>query len=303
MDLMVSHGIGVEHGAADIANVLVNGKRLGEVAESMRTPNKYDIRPETKYREAFSIAVAALRLGLKNPEIETLHDDGTDRERPDGLLRFEGRVVGVEAVRAAPTQREHDFVMNLQRELLAAVEADPALKNEGYLVTFRLTATDIRALSNDDRKTIRDEILSLLRSRALAFMPERERMTTVFSAGSVAERSHLTVSLEDRTHRTSGFMPQVLLEQDAASDSLIKPILECIEDKRASARAPGYDLSRPLWLVVEVADQSGRFTDSIAAMPAVADIAPFEQVVVTDGITYSVIKAENAGDQNNSVLA
>jgi hypothetical protein len=74
--------------------------------ESMRTPNKYDIRPETKYREAFSIAVAAVRLGLKNPEIKTKRADGTDRERPDGLLQFEGREVGVEAVRVAPTQRE-----------------------------------------------------------------------------------------------------------------------------------------------------------------------------------------------------
>ena len=72
LDIMVSHGIGVEHGAAEIANVLVNGKRLGEIMESMRTPNKHDIRPETKYREAFSIAVATVRLGLGSPEIERI---------------------------------------------------------------------------------------------------------------------------------------------------------------------------------------------------------------------------------------
>jgi hypothetical protein len=302
LDLMVSHGIGIKHGVADIANVLINGKRLGEIIESARTPNKYEIRPETKYREGFSIAVAAVRLGLKDAEIDTKHADGTDRERPDGLLRFEGREVGVEAVRVAPTQREHDFVMNLQRELLNAVEADAALKMEGYLVTFRLAADAIRGLSGDERKTLKGEILGLLHSRTLTLMPPQKGMITVFAAGSIAERAGMTVFIEDRTHRTTGFMPQVLLERDAKSDSLIQPILDQIAGKVAGAKSPGYDLSRPLWLVVEVADQSGLFTDSIKAMPACADIEPFEQVVVTDGMTHSVITAQNAGNSGAPVL-
>ena len=205
------------------------------------------------------------------------------------MLRFDGREVGIEAVRVAPTQHEHDFIMNLQRELLTAVEADPALKNEGYLVTFRLTAAAIRALSNDDRKALKEEILGLLRSRTLALMPRQDRMTTVFATRSVAERSGMTVSLEDRTHRTTGFMPQGLLEQDAASNSLIRLILDEIERKRQSATAEGYDLSWPLWLVVEVADQSGSFEDSIAAVPASMAIGPFQKVVVTDGRTRTVI--------------
>ncbi len=76
LDLMVSHGIGVDHGAAEIANVLVNGRRLGEIMESMRTPNKHDIRPETKYREAFSIAVAAVQMVVNPP------DAGKQKETP-----------------------------------------------------------------------------------------------------------------------------------------------------------------------------------------------------------------------------
>jgi hypothetical protein len=119
--------------------------------------------------------------------------------------------------------------MNLQRELLAAVEADPALRNEGDLVTFRLSAADIRALSNDDRRRLKDEILGLLWARTLAFMPVFDRMTTVFPAGSVAEGAHFdrltrgSHASHDRVH------PQVLLETDASSDSQIEPILGQIE--------------------------------------------------------------------------
>lgn len=292
---MVSHGIGVAYGSAELANVLVNGKRLGEIVESKRTPDKHDIRPETKFREAFSIAVAAVRLKLKNPRIETKNAEGTDRERPDALLHFDGGEVGVEAVRVAPTHREQNFTMNLQRELLAAIESDATLKAEGYLVTFRLSAGAISKLSNDERKKLKVEILELLRSGTIKLMPVNDRMTTVFAPGSAAQRAGMTVAIEDCRKKSSGFMPQVLLEQDARSDSLVQAILNTISDKIASAKSAGYDLSRPLWLVVEVADQSGGFEGSIAAMPTFMGIEPFERAIITDGRIHAEITNEVVG--------
>ena len=101
LDTMVSRGIGVEHGAADIADVIVDGQRFGEITDAKRTADKYDIRPETKYRETHAIALVVLQLRLKNVEILMKRVDGSDRERPDGLLKFEGRSVGIEAVRVA----------------------------------------------------------------------------------------------------------------------------------------------------------------------------------------------------------
>jgi hypothetical protein len=194
--------------------------------------------------------------------------------------------------------------MNLQREILEAVALDASLRPDERIVTLRMTASAVRGLSASDRRDIKAEILAMLRSRRFLMLPSYSGMKSVFTNGSIAQRAGMTVSVEDVSARSSGFGLQVLLEQDARSDSLIQPICEKIDEKRESAREDGYDRTHPLWLIVEVSDQTGTFDESIAAIPKVVmDIEPFVQVVISDGRTHSVVRSDRGGNRGGSILA
>jgi hypothetical protein len=287
LDTMVSHGIGVNHGTAGFAE---DGRRFGEITEAKRTPDKFDIRPSTKYRESHGIVLAVSRLRLRGAEISMKRDDGTDRERPDGLLRFQNGEVGIEAVRVAPSSHAQSIVIDMQAYVLKTVEADKGLAPTGMVVSFFLKAGAVTAMSKVERAAVLSEILELLNAKRFALMPPHHGLTSVFQAGSVAERFGMTVNIDGISGQTSGYGLQVQLELDAPSNAMTQPILDEIAKKLENVKKEGYDLSRPLWLVVEVAEPTGLFTDSIAAMPATLDIAPFEQIGVTDGHTHAVIK-------------
>ena len=157
------------------------------------------------------------------------------------------------------------------------------------VVSFVIKAANATAMSKAERTKLVGEIFDVLRPKRLKMMPPHHGLTSVFAAGSVADKYGLAVSIEDVSAQTSGFGIQVVLDRDAPSNAMTQPILDEIAGKIESVKKEGYDLSRPLWLAVEVAEPTGLFTDSIAAMPASMGISPFEQIVVTDGFTHAVI--------------
>jgi len=159
LDQIVGRGIGTDLGSGALTEVVVDGKRLGEIADSLRTPKPMEVRPETKYREIFAAAVATVRLGLTGVEIETRYPDGTKRERPDLLLRHDGREFGVGVARVEPTHHEHDVLMGIERAVLEAVTADESLKPRGMVVRFEITAAAVSGLSTTDRVALQNDWL------------------------------------------------------------------------------------------------------------------------------------------------
>jgi hypothetical protein len=97
----------------------------------------------------------------------------------------------------------------------------------------------------------------------------------------------VSVAVEDVSARSSGYGVLVRLDQDAVGGSLVQPILDTLDDKRRSAAEPDYDRSNPLWLVLEVTEQTGAFAESIKAVGGepTRPIDPFERVIVHDGRT------------------
>jgi hypothetical protein len=296
VDSAVAKGIGVDFGSREIAEVTVDGRRLGEIQESLRTPDQFEVRPETKYREAFAAAVAIVKLGLDGAELVTLRPDGSERERPDLLMRYAGSEYGVEASRVEPSARERNALMEIEREINEAAAADETLRPRSLIVHFGVAAAAVATLAKGEQRTLRDEILALLRGGCLGMIPEGTPKHSVFARGTIAHRIGMSVAVEDVSARSSGYGILVRLVQDSAGDSLVEAIVDKLDDKRRSARAPDYDRSNPLWLVLEVTEQTGTFAESIGAVGADATrpIDPFERVVVHDGRTWCVLGAASA---------
>ena len=293
VDSAVAKGIGVDLGSREIADVIVDGRRLGELQESLRTPNPFEVRPETKYREVFAAAVAIVMLGLDGAELVTLKSDGTERERPDLLLRYGGREYGVEASRVEPTSRERNALIEIEREINEALAANESLRPRSLVVHFGVTASAVATLGKGEQQKLRDEILALLRGESLGMIPPGAPKYSVFASSTVADRLGMFVAVEDVSARSSGYGILVRLVQDAAGDSLVQPILDALDEKRRSAAEPGYDRSNPLWLVLEVTEQTGTFAESISAVGAEATrpIDPFKRVIVHDGRTWCLLEA------------
>lgn len=293
VDSAVAKGIGVDLGSREIADVLVDGRRLGEIRESLRTPDRFEVRPETKYREVFAVAAAIVRLGLDGAELVTLKPDGSERERPDLLMRYGGRQYGVEASRVEPTARERNVLIEIEREVNEALAADESLQPRGLVVHFGVSALAVTTLARGEQQKLRDEIVALLHGGYLRFIPTGTPRHSVFAGGTVAGRLGMSVAVEDVSGRSSGYGVLVRLLQDGAGDSLVQPILEKLDGKRRSASAPDYDRSNPLWLVLEVTEQTGMFAESISAVGAdtTRAVDPFERVVVHDGRTWCVLKS------------
>lgn len=82
----------------EVANILVDGWRSGEISDTLYSDRAFEIRLEKKYRETFAVAVAAV-LSNRHASIETVTADGEGRERPDLLVRIAEREIGVEHTR------------------------------------------------------------------------------------------------------------------------------------------------------------------------------------------------------------
>jgi hypothetical protein len=296
VDSAVAKGIGVNFGSREIADVLVDGRRLGEIEESLRTPDAFEVRPETKYREVFAAAVAIVKLSLEGAELVTLKLDGSERERPDLLMRYAGREYGVEASRVEPSARARNALIEMEREINEAAHADETLRPRSLVVHFSVAAAAVATLAKGEQQKLRDEIVALLRGGCLGMIPQGTPKSTVFGSGTIAQRLGMSVAIEDVSARSSGYGILVRLLQEAAGDSLVQPILDALDDKRRSARAPNYNRSNPLWLVLEVTEQTGTFAESISAVGAhpTRPIDPFERVVVHDGRTWCVLGASSA---------
>ena len=292
VDQAVEKGVGINYGSSALADVLVDGRRLGELEELLRTPKPFEVRPETKYREAFAAAVASVMLGLVGVELETRRPDGSPRERPDLLLRHGGRELGVEVSRVEPTHRERNALIEIEREVQEAIAAHEALKPRGLMVQFGVSASAVRTLRKGERDKLRDEILDVLRGDCLRLIPLGSPKWTVFGSGTVASQLGMFVTIQDVAAMSSGYGVMVRLEQDAAADALVKPILDALDAKRRDIEEPGYDLSNPLWLVLEVTEQTGVFAESISAVGTGPgrSISPFERVIVHDGRTRCVLE-------------
>lgn len=295
VDSAVAKGIGVNLGSRELADVLVDGRRLGENRDSLRTPRSFEVRPETKYREVFAAAVAVVKLGLGGAELVTRRPDGTERERPDLLLRHGGREFGVEVSRVEPTHRERNVLIEVEREIHEAVVADESLKPRGLLVQLGMKASAVATLGKGEQQKLSDEILTLLASGSLGMIPPGPPKYSVFRRGTVAGRSGVSVVVEDFSAQTSGYGIMIRLEQEAAAGSLVQPILDALDNKRQSAMEVDYDLSNPLWLVLEVTEQTGTSAESISAVgeKPTRPIDPFECVIVHDGRTWCVLGASS----------
>lgn len=262
-----------------IADVRINGKRLGEISDSLRTPQAFEVRPETKYREAFAGAVGAVEAGLEAVEISTVRGDGTPREAPDLLLEAGGGLrVGVEVVRVDETSNTRARLLEVERQLVEDLDANPGWK-PGRWITFTIDYVSAAALTKAEWEMLHSELLDFFKSGRVSFL-DKGRLESVFAKDSIAGKCSLSVEVDSPSH--------LALLTFARADEMTPRdgIISAIADKRRKR----YDHSQPLWLIVEVADPRGPFRKGLEAARAQRpQIEPFEKVLVHDGYSQVIL--------------
>jgi hypothetical protein len=252
---------------------MVDGQELTALAQTQRTPNPYDPRPETKYGEAFAVAVVACSIGLNRVTLSTVSPDGTPREAPDLLLtaeHYDG--IGVEVVRVDQTAAARVRLYEVQEQVVRMLQRHPELKSSRNL-RFTLDFAKTGTLSDIDVDRLTKELQQFYRTGGWKLL-QQGHCTTVFSEGTVAHRSGMIVEVNQPTYSTFlGF---------ARADEMTpyEAIIESIERKRQL----DYTRDNPLWLVVEVADPRGPFQRALDAVRlSSTELTPFARVFVHDG--------------------
>jgi hypothetical protein len=263
-----------------VADAIVDGRRLGKITDSLRTPTRFEVRPEGKYGEVFAAAVALCLDGLSGVELSTHHEDGSPREKPDLLLTASSSpIAGIEVRRVDATYAVRTRLFAIQREIATLLADNPQLK-PGFPVGITVEYAPTSRLAEDEWRRLSDELLEFFRLRRALYFAEGD-YATMFPAESVAAKCGAIVEL--------GHSSRAAILAVAAGSNQMEPyadILQAIEQKRRLS----YDLSNPLWLVIEVADPRGPFRQAFEAVFAASpSINPFQRVIVQDGHTHVVL--------------
>lgn len=257
-----------------LADVYLDGEQLIGLRETLRTPNRFEMRAETKYREAFSAAVAfSAIMGFKGLEISSIREDGSNRESPDLLLSSGDTVFDVKVVRVDETSATRARLFEIHARVAALLTDEPDLRPEP-LTQFSIDE-GLKTLSAAERERLGDELCDFFLARRWRFLSKGAH-AAVFPRDSIASRVGVIVRIASPSYAT------VLSFSQADGMTPYPLILSEIEKKRRIR----YTRSRELWLVVEIADPRGPFVEAVDAVKnADPEIAPFDQLIVYDPLT------------------
>lgn len=258
-----------------LADVHLDGDQLIALRETLRTPNRFEMRAETKYREAFAAAVAfSAIMGFKRLEISSIREDRSARESPDLLLSSGDQVFDVEVVRIDETSAARAHLFEIQARVAALLTDEPGLRPEP-LTQFSLEYEGLKSLDAAEREQLAGELCDFFRARRWQFLSKGAH-ASVFPSDSIASRVGMIVRI------ASPLYAAVLSFSKADGITPYPLILSEIEKKRRIR----YVCSHELWLVVEIADPRGPFSEAIDAVKDVApEIAPFDHLIVYDPLT------------------
>jgi hypothetical protein len=262
-----------------LKDVRLDGEQLLAIGETLRTPRRFEMRAETKYREAFAAAVAfAGIMGVKQLDISSVHSDGDPRESPDLLLSGSGSLFDVEVVRVDETSETRAHLFELQARTAALLTDEPNLKPE-TLTTFMVDYEAMKDLNEAERKQLAEELCDFFRMKRWQFLPKGAH-TSVFASDGIAARVGTVVRIASPSYAAALSFGQ------ADEMTPYQLILSEIERKRQLR----YAQSHELWLVVEVADPRGPFTKAINAVGGASpQIAPFDHIFVYDALSLSYV--------------
>jgi hypothetical protein len=258
-----------------LADVYLDGEQLIALRETLRTPNRFEMRAETKYREAFAAAVAfSAIMGLKRLGISSVREDGSNRESPDLLLSSGDRVFDVEVVRIDETSAARAHLFEIQAHVASLLTDEPGLRPEP-LTQFSLEYERFKSLNAAERDELAGELCDFFRARRWQLLSKGAH-ASVFPRDSMAGRVGIIVRI------ASPLYAAVLSCSQANGITPFPLILSEIEKKRRIQ----YISSHELWLVVEIADPRGPFIEAIDAVKDVApEIVPFDHLIVYDPLT------------------
>jgi hypothetical protein len=281
----------------EIAEVVVDGKRFGEITDTLYSDRRFEIRPEKKHRETFALAAAVVLSGRRGA-IETIWPNGTNRDRPDLSLRTDICEVGVEVTRVEPNARWRSTAMELERKLNEALNDDDLLRPRGLIARFEIAADTLAStpLTPTEIESLFRDLRGFFERRIFELVPAGASPAEIFPADSVAGKLGITVQIATAP---SGYGVQVRLADAGGEDveDMTAEIVGAINRKANDARS--YLFVGPLWLVVEVTEQPGRFKESMRSTLTHPELRlePFERVLIHDGLDlFEIARHEKGGD-------
>lgn len=208
-----------------LADVHLDGQQLIAVRETLRTPNRFEMRAETKYREAFAAAVAfSAIMGFKGSEISSIREDGSNRESPDLLLSSGGKVFDVEVVRVDETSATSARLFEIQARVAALLTDEPDLRPEP-LTQFSVDYEGLKSLNAPERQKLAEELCDFFRARRWRFLTKGAHVS-VFPTDSIASRVGVIVRIASPSYAA------VLSFSQAAGMTPYPLVLSEIEKKR-----------------------------------------------------------------------
>ena len=258
-----------------MAGVLVDGKRLLDARDILRTPGRFEVRAETKHREAFAAAVAfASLMKYESVSISTVREDGSNRESPDLLVSADEKRFDVEVVRVDETSATAAHLYEIQAKVAALLTGEPDLKAD-VLTTFSVDYAAMKALTAPERDRLTEELCDFFRERRWRLLPQGPS-NSVFDADSIATRVQTVVRVLRPTY--NAFLSFAQADGRMPYPRVISEICK--------KRKITYTRHHELWLVVEIADPRGPFTETVDAVREGAhEIAPFDYAIVYDPLS------------------
>lgn len=126
-------------------------------------PNPFDPRAQTKYDEAFMVAVAACALGLDRISLSTVREDGSPREAPDILMSAnEFPDTGVEVVKVDDTAAARVALYRVQERIVNLLKTRPELKASNNL-RFTIDFAKSGKLEDADMERLSSELVNFFK--------------------------------------------------------------------------------------------------------------------------------------------
>ncbi len=276
---------------SQIARYRLDGAAMMDVPFEMRTPSLNDPRYSTKFSEVMIAAQALAMMGVRDADL-------TRGERPDLSVSVARRSIGLEVAEVTVSAHFTNAFTELNAEINDAIDRDPTLRPTCIYLHFSMGAGRSDFLpSPGDRRAILREVKRILLERLYETWEDGANFGVLPSA---MQKHAMWV------HKAS--LPQsprghVRVEAGATSFDplgMVRPA--CVMLRRKQKLAAGYDETLPLWLVLGVTDDRGVFSQSVDTLARlVGPIAPFERVVVHDGMRFVSLNEAAAIDERKAL--
>lgn len=269
----------------------IDGHRLTAVEETHRTPDPLDVRPEAKYEEGFTAAVAACAMGLREVAVSTRFPDGSLREAPDVLLRAKDHPpIDVEVVMVDETRPVYVRLLRVEAILREFVYAGRrADRPFGITVAYE----KVKAFGPTEFDALAAELIDFWRGEPWRHLTPGQHQS-VFADGSAAARAGAVVETGRRTYASLLTFAQVNGKRP------LDLILRTIDAKKKLS----YRHQHELWLVVHVGDPRGPFREALEeVLDSVTDLTPFSRIIVGDGHFFVTLPILESGSDHGAAVA